>query len=138
MVDHRFHLVKYVFLGWQNHSRYFGPIRTFWHTVKSLLDNANGLTHLLHSEQVTIISITVLTGDNIEVEILITPVGCIAAQIALDPTSAQHRPGQRPVDGIFCRYLSHVLGAIDKYLVSAQEHLIVPQPLRDELDGTSR
>src|ERR1700692_4085613 len=119
---------------WLHHLRDFGHDVPLGKRVHSLLNDAHRLPHLGHSHQISIVGIAVLSGGNIEIEVLIVGVGLGLAQIHLHPTGAEHRPGDTQSDTIFAGNYADVPGALDPDAIRGKQFLVLVNFRPEEIE----
>src|SRR6185436_15899865 len=73
--------------------RKLGHDRSIRNLLDRLSDDASGLTHLLDSNHVPIVSVAGLANGNIELKIRVRGVGFCFSQIPLDARAAKRRSG---------------------------------------------
>ena len=68
--------------------------------LQALLHDADGLAHLLHAHEVTVIAVAVLADRNVELHFRVAFVGLRLAQVPGGARAAHHHAGKAPVPGI--------------------------------------
>jgi hypothetical protein len=70
------------------------------HLVKTLVNNAEGLTELLHAAKVTIIAVTVDTDGNIELNLVVSIIRLRLADIVWNTGATEHNTSETHVERI--------------------------------------
>jgi hypothetical protein len=70
------------------------------HLVQALVDDSEGLAELLHTDQVTIVAVTVSTNGNIELNLVVGIVRLALADIPGDTGTTKHGAREGQVQGI--------------------------------------
>ena len=92
--------------------RHLGHERSIRNLFDGLRDDSRRLPHFFHPDHVPIVGIANFTDGNIEIEIRIDAVGLGLAQIPLHAGTAQARPGQPHIDGVFSGDDADILRAV--------------------------
>lgn len=73
---------------------------TAGHLVQALVDNAERLAELLHSAQVAVVAVAVLTNGNVEFDLVVGIVGLALSDIPRNARASQHHTGERQVESL--------------------------------------
>lgn len=84
-----------------------------WHLVQALVNDAEGLTELLHTAEVTVVAVTVNTDWNVELDLVVCVVWLGLADIPWNTGSTEHDSSEGHVEGVSCRNLTNTLGTAD-------------------------
>jgi hypothetical protein len=93
------------------------------HLVQALVDDAEGLTELLHTAEVTVVAVTVDTDGNVELDLVVCVVRLGLADIPWHTRTTKHDTGERVVESISSADDTNTLGAADPDTVVGQELL---------------
>src|SRR5581483_9451454 len=115
-------------LGDLGHDR---PLRD---ALDRLINDAQRLPHLLHANQVSVVSIAVCAYRNVEIEVLVRRVGLRFAQVPFHAAGAQHRSGDSQRHAVAGRDHAYALGALHPDAVGGQQ-LFVFVDLRLHVPG---
>lgn len=85
------------------------------------MDDAKGLTELLHAAEVTVVTVTVDTDWDVELDLVVGVVWLRLTDIPWDSGSAEHDTSERKVEGVGGGDLSNALGAADPDTVVGQQ-----------------
>ena len=66
----------------------------------ALAHDAQGLAHLLHAAEITVVAVAVDPQRDVEFQFVIDLVGLVAAQVPGDARAAQHHAGEAPGEGL--------------------------------------
>src|SRR6185437_8280343 len=105
----------------QGSSRFVNTLR---HVVDALLNDAKALPHLFNPHHRPVITISMLASRNVEVELLITGIWLLLAEIPSEAGRAQIGAGNAPLDSLVSRETAYVLGARLENPV-AQHHAVI-------------
>src|SRR5690606_36764581 len=112
VVDERFHAVPDL-RARRRHVlavlRGIGPARQL---VDRRLDDAHRLAHLLDADLVVVVYVAVLPGGQVELKVVVAGVRHRLADVLVDAGAAQHRPGERPLNGLLRRHDGDALRAL--------------------------
>ena len=133
VVNQLFHVGFHVFAGRRRHLVVLGDDRTriLAQPLNTLLDDAVGLEHFLHPDQVAIIAVAIDPDRHVEINLVVGGVGLLLAQIPGKTRTAEH--GAREA------HLQRTLGAdhadIDQALfpdpVVGQQRMVLAVILRE-------
>lgn len=70
------------------------------HLVQALVDNAQGLTELLHSAKVAVVAVTVLANGDVELDLVIGIIGLALSDIPGDTGTSKHDTREGQVESV--------------------------------------
>lgn len=73
------------------------------HLVETLVDNAKGLTELLHSAEVSVVAITVGSNRNVELDLVVGIVGLVLADVEGNSRTSEHDTSEGKVQSLSSR-----------------------------------
>src|SRR6266508_3517080 len=100
MIDQGFNVIHRPFLEWWCGQWVVGFIRSGWHVLQTLFDDAQALTHLCDSHHTAVVGIAVRGSGDIEFKIFVTRIRSLLAEVPLKATSAQIWPSYPPFNGL--------------------------------------
>ena len=74
--------------------------RSGWHLIQALVDDAKRLTKLLHSDEVSIVTVAVDTDRYVEFNLVIGVVGLRLAYVPGDTTATKHGSREAVVESV--------------------------------------
>ena len=89
--------------------------------ITTLLHDPHRLAHLLHADQITVITIPMLANGNIKFQLLIALIRLGFAQIPRRPRTAHHHPGKAPGPTVVQRHHPDIDIALFKDTVVGQK-----------------
>src|SRR5580700_12186866 len=107
-----------------DHLGHFRHDRAFGNCVHRLLDNAQGLAHLGHANQIPVVGVAIGSDWNFEIEFGVRRVGLSLAQIPLHAAGAQDRAGYAERDAIGARDHAHILGTLQPDAIGGEQFLV--------------
>ncbi len=123
VVDKRLHVLLHGSSWWWGDLVVLNTDWASWHLVETLMDDAEGLTELLHATQVTVVAVTVDTDRNVELDLVVCLVWLRFADIPWDTRTSQHNTGEGEVECVGGGNLTDALGTSDPDSVVGQELL---------------
>lgn len=93
------------------------------HLVQALVDNAERLTELLHTAEVTVVAVTVDTDRNVKLDLVVCVVGLGLADIPWHTRTTKHDTGEGVVQSISGADDTNTLGTADPDTVVGQKFL---------------
>ena len=93
------------------------------HLVQALVDDAEGLTELLHTAEVTVVAVTVDADGNVELNLVVGVVRLGLADIPGDTGTAEHDTREGVVEGVGSADDTNTLGTANPDTVVGQELL---------------
>jgi hypothetical protein len=100
VVNQSFHVLLHGSTGRGHDLVVLDTDRASGHLVQALLDNAERLTELLHTAQVTVVAVTVDTNGNIELNLVVGIVRLGLADIPRDTGATQHDTSETHVQSV--------------------------------------
>src|SRR5436309_2590449 len=121
VIDERFHLRLHFFaIG----KHYFGSVRFDWslgHTIERLLHHGNRFSELLHAAHISREYITMRRNRHFELELFVTRIRHIAAEVEIHSASSKSRPAGPQGERVFSGNLRHTFRAHHPDRVSGQQ-----------------
>ena len=133
-MDQRLHLRLHLLAVGQNDLRRVGDDASFRQPIERLQADAHALAHLLHAEDVASPDVAVVRDGHVELELLVTRVGHVTADVEVDAGSAQRRAGYTERDGIGGGKIADALEARDPDGVVLQQAFVLFDLRREALE----
>ncbi|KAI6770051.1 hypothetical protein HG530_004680 [Fusarium avenaceum] len=97
--------------------------RALGHLVKALVNNTEGLSELLHSAKVSVVTVTVGSNRNIKLNLVISVVWLVLADIEGNTGTSEHDTGERKVQSLRSRNDTNTSQSLNPDTVISQ-HLL--------------
>jgi hypothetical protein len=97
--------------------------RALGHLVKALVDNTKGLSELLHSAKVSVVTVTVGSNRDIELNLVVSVVWLVLADIEGNTGTSEHDTGEGKVQSLRGRNNTNTPQSLDPDTVIGQ-HLL--------------
>ena len=108
MVDQLFHVGEHFILGGKHVFRVGHVDRSFGQSCDDLTDDFDRLAHFLHTNEISVIGITVFSDRDIEIILFVSQVGVVLAQITRDTRSTKVGASKTVGNGVFFRNRANV------------------------------
>ena len=96
-------------------------VAAFWELIDTLTDNAHALANLFSTHEVTVVAVTSCADGHFKIELLITKVRLVLAQIETKAAGSKIRSRQTVSDGVLFRDRTDTDSAIHKDTVTRQQ-----------------
>ena len=102
-MDQRFHRLLHFRALWRRNLAVVAADRAFRHLLKTLLHNADGLTHFFNADHEPVIAITTRADRNVKIHFGIYVIWLALADIPWNARATDHWPRKAPFDRVFFR-----------------------------------
>ena len=134
-MDQIFHIRLHAFARWRSHFVVVGDDRAGVGTQPShaLLDDAIGLAHLLHANQITIVAVTGLAHGHVKLDLVVSVVGLRFTQVPSNARAPQHRTGHAQIERALRRHHTDTDRALFPDAVVGQQGFVFVHTMRKTL-----
>lgn len=123
VVDKGLHVLLHCSSGRRRDLVILNTDRALGHLVKALVNNTEGLSELLHSAKVSVVTVTVGSNRNIKLNLVVSVVWLVLADIEGNTGTSEHDTGERKVQSLRSRNDTNTSQSLNPDTVISQ-HLL--------------